>query len=173
MSNVYFTSDWHLGHKGISERFRTCFKSDYHHDNEIVESARDVLTKRDVVYMVGDMAFTVEGMEMIQTLPGRKVLVRGNHDCLREEWYTSTFDAVHGALQYRGAFITHIPIHPTELYRRPNIHGHCHKGGPREMKAGDEWWKYYNVILEFNNYKLVPADKVFDSLKKWEEQYSS
>lgn len=160
MSNVYFTSDWHIGHKGIADKFRTRFDSDWHHDNYIVESARKILTKRDVLYCVGDMSFTVEGMEMIQSLPGRKVLIRGNHDVLREPWYQSTFEAIHGALSYRGFFVTHIPIHPMELYRKNNIHGHCHKGGPRELKVGVEWDSYYNVILEFNDYNIVPFSKI-------------
>ena len=166
MSNVYVTSDWHLGHKGIADRFRTQFNSDAHHDTYIVEGARERLGKNDLLICVGDMSFTVEGMEMIDSLPGRKVLVRGNHDTLREVWYQSVFEAVHGAMAYKGVFITHIPIHPMELYRRANVHGHCHKGGPYELQKGEKYDRYFNAILEFNDYNIVPWKKVEERLNK-------
>lgn len=166
MSNVYVTSDWHLGHKGITSRFRKEFGSDGHHDYVIVENAAKVLTKRDAVFMLGDMSFTVEGLEMIGKLPGRKILVRGNHDTLSMAQYNAVFDEIHGAYRYKGAFLTHIPIHEMELYRGFNIHGHCHRGGPRELQKGDLWKSYYNAILEFNDYQLVPMQKVLQKLSK-------
>jgi len=162
MSHVYVTSDWHLGHNGISSRFRTRFVSDHHHDHHIVETARSYLTKRDTLICIGDMSFTVEGMEMIQSLPGKKILVRGNHDVLAEAWYRDTFEVVHGAMEYKGFFITHIPIHPMELYRRPNIHGHCHGGGPAELQIGENYDRYFNAILEYNDYKPVLFQTIKD-----------
>lgn len=164
MSIVYVTSDWHLGHKGIADRFRTRFDSDRHHDHYIVEGARGVLTKRDTIFMLGDMSFTVEGMEMIGSLPGRKILVRGNHDVLHMDQYNAVFDEIHGAYRYKGCFLTHIPIHPMELYRGGNVHGHCHRGGPRELQKGDEYKQYYNAILEYNGYNIVPWKKVQEKL---------
>ena len=165
MSRVYFTSDWHLGHRGIAANFRSGFLSDNDHDATIFENARKVLTKRDVTFFVGDISFTDEGLEMVNCLEGRKILVRGNHDLQREEMYHKVFDEVHGAYRYKGAFVTHIPIHPSELYRGFNIHGHCHRGGPREFQIGAEWRQYYNVIGEFNDYQLVPAEDIFAVLK--------
>ena len=164
MSIVYATSDWHLGHKGIADRFRTEFSSDAAHDHYIVDQAAKILTKRDTVFYVGDMSFTIEGLGLIEQLPGKKILIRGNHDVLEEEHYREVFDEVHGAYRYKGCFITHIPIHPMELYRGYNVHGHCHRGGPRETQRGEEWEKYYNVIGEYNEYKLVPWKKIEEIL---------
>src|SRR5210317_1940201 len=132
MSRVYVTSDWHIGHKGIASRFRTTFGSDAHHDYTIIENAGRILKKRDTVLMLGDMAFSREGLSMIGKLPGRKILVRGNHDIFQTEDYVEIFDQIHGAYRYKGAFFTHIPIHPTEMFRGFNVHGHSHRGGPRE-----------------------------------------
>ena len=67
------------------------------------------------------------------------------------------FDEVHGALRYKHYWITHIPIHPMELYRGQNIHGHCHRGGPYEAE-GDT--NYFNAILEYNNYMPVNIREV-------------
>ena len=171
MSNVYVTSDWHLGHNGISNKFRTGFDSDHHHDHHIVEMARSYLTKRDTLICVGDMSFTVEGMEMIDSLPGTKILVRGNHDILQEDQYHAVFDAVQGAWSYKGVWITHMPVHPMELYGRPNIHGHCHRGGPYEHQQGEHWDMYYNAILEYNDYKLVNLMTVKEMMAARRELY--
>lgn len=166
MSRVYFTSDWHLGHSGIANNFRTNFESDNVHDATIFENARKVLTKRDVTFFVGDISFTDEGLEMVHALEGRKILVRGNHDTQSMEMYNKVFDEIHGAYRYKGAFVTHIPIHPSELYRGFNIHGHCHRGGPREHMIGDDWKSYFNVIGEYNDYQLVSAEEIFAVLKE-------
>lgn len=171
MSRVYVTSDWHIGHKGIASRFRTQFGSDAHHDYQIVEDAGRILKKRDVILMIGDMAFTREGLAAIKGLPGRKILIRGNHDIFQLEDYVEVFDDIHGAYRYKGAFFTHIPIHPMELYRGFNIHGHCHRGGPAEVQQGEKWWSYYNAILEYNDYQIVPIEHVYDVLRAAEKKY--
>jgi len=90
----------------------------------------DLVRKRDVVYVLGDAAFTQDGLESIGQLAGRKILVRGNHDLLPTESYLSVFAEVYGALAWKGLWLTHIPIHQQELYGRTNVHGHCHRGGP-------------------------------------------
>lgn len=166
MSTVYVTSDWHLGHSGITKRFRTQFGSDRHHDEVILQNAADVLTKRDVVLMLGDMSFTVEGLERIGELPGRKILIRGNHDTAAMAHYNSVFEEVHGAYRYKNCFLTHIPIHPMELYRGYNVHGHCHRGGPYELQKGEDYKSYYNAILEFNDYKMVDMQHVLKTLNR-------
>jgi len=165
MNTVYVTSDWHLGHKGISQKFRDKFTSDDNHDRMIWQNARDMLTARDILICLGDMSFTDEGLDMIHALPGRKILVRGNHDTRSMDMYNKVFEAIHGAYRYKGCFLTHIPIHPMELYRGYNIHGHCHRGGPSNLQIGEEWQAYYNVILEFNDYRPVPMRDVLEVLK--------
>ena len=164
MSHVYVTSDWHLGHKGITNHFRKQFPSDHVHDGYIYDQAHQRLTKRDTLFCLGDMAFTYEGLDMIGCLPGRKILVRGNHDTFPTQDYLKVFDEVHGAYRYKGAFLTHIPIHPMELFRGYNVHGHCHRGGPRELQKDEEWQQYYNAILEFNDYQIIRWDRVMEKL---------
>lgn len=93
----------------------------------------DTITKRDIVYVMGDAAFTQGGLDSIGELAGRKLLVRGNHDLLPTEAYLEVFEEVYGLLAYKGMWLSHAPMHPTELYGRTNVHGHCHRGGPTEI----------------------------------------
>lgn len=132
MSHVYFIGDLHFGHSGI-ERFRTQFPSESVHRQYLMDTWSELITKRDVVYVMGDAAFTQEGLMDIGTLSGRKILIRGNHDLLPTESYLSVFEEVYGMLAWKGLWLTHAPIHPTELYGRSNVHGHCHRGGPVEV----------------------------------------
>ena len=162
MSTVWLTSDWHFGHTGITDRFRKQFASMEHMEDEILYATLGMVTKRDVLICVGDMAFDKRGLDKLKELPCRMILVRGNHDTLKTEDYMEVFDEIHGAYRYKGTFITHIPIHETELYRGENIHGHCHRGGPRELQHGENWRQYYNAIVEYNNYQPV----TFDHIKK-------
>lgn len=164
MSQVYVTSDWHFGHKGIT-RFRTEFESLRHMEKYIMDKARERLAKNDILIMIGDIAFTVESLQYLRRLKCRKILVRGNHDRLNVKEYLPIFEDVQGAMKYDHHWITHIPIHPTELYRGANVHGHCHRGGPYETQSGEEWWRYYNAILEYNNYRVVPWEEVKQTIK--------
>lgn len=154
MSHVYVTSDWHIDHTGITDKFRTQFPNLTYHDDFILANARAMVTKRDILIVVGDVAMSKKGLMRIkeEAFPCRLILVRGNHDGLPTMDYLHVFDEIYGAWKYKKYWLTHIPIHPMELYRGMNIHGHCHRGGPYEIE-GDT--RYFNAILEFNEYKPV------------------
>ena len=134
MSNVYLIGDLHFGHTGI-HRFRTQFPNEAVHRQFIMDTWTETIRKRDVVWVMGDAAFTQEGLDSIYTLAGRKMLVRGNHDTLPTESYLRVFEEVYGMAAWKGLWLTHAPIHPQELYGRTNVHGHCHGGGPTEVHA--------------------------------------
>ena len=80
MSKVFYTADWHIGHPGIASKFRPCFSSDEEHDAIIRRNYLEVVTKRDVVFFLGDICFKQYSLDFIRDLPGDKRLVLGNHD---------------------------------------------------------------------------------------------
>jgi len=135
VSDVKFIGDLHFGHSAI-HKFRTAFPSEHVHRQYVMDTWSDSVNKRDVVWVMGDAAFTKDGLSSIGRLPGRKILVRGNHDLLPTEDYLQVFDEVYGLIAYKGYWLSHAPIHPSELYGRTNIHGHCHRGGPTEVSRG-------------------------------------
>lgn len=172
MSAVYVTSDWHFGHRGII-KYRTQFPSTEYMEDYVLGQTLSIVTKRDTLYCLGDMAFDMRGLEKLHQLPCRKILIRGNHDNhLTTEQFLSVFESVEGAYRYKKYWFTHIPIHPSELYRGKNIHGHCHRGGPAESRKDKEWYKYYNAILEFNDYMPVNVQEVGRILAEREQSIS-
>lgn len=80
MSNVFFTSDLHLGHRKVAEL--RGFGSTTEHDIEIVSAWNRVVRKGDQVWVLGDLAVSSPdyALEILGELPGEKHLIWGNHD---------------------------------------------------------------------------------------------
>jgi calcineurin-like phosphoesterase family protein len=137
VSKVYFTSDLHLGHRNIHKlrsRVETSFQSgefiEFSEEKEHVEALVDlwssVVTKRDTVFVLGDVAFTKAGLDTFSQLPGRKRVILGNHD-IDGKAFAPIVDSVEGLVKYKKQFwLSHSPIHPEELRGKLNIHGHVH-----------------------------------------------
>lgn len=129
MSSVRFIADLHLGHKRICEfsgEHRGGCKTVEEHDDWIIKQWNSVVTKRDTVWVLGDVCFDKTKLPLLKELRGNKHLILGNHDNFALEAYQPYFDKIHGFLKYKGVWLSHAPVHPQELRGRPNIHGHNH-----------------------------------------------
>ena len=158
MSRVFYTADWHLGHRGISDKFRTQFDSDQHHNDTIIANYNATILKRDTVYFLGDICFDKSSLDIIRALPGVKRLILGNHENQYGEFRTSelwnVFDKVYGLHTRKHVWLSHAPIHQDELRGKPNLHGHVHHATLDDPR-------YVNVSLENTNY--YPAN--FEDIK--------
>lgn len=131
MSKVYFISDLHLGHKRILEiagsyRGGTTVEE---HDEWIVEQWNSVVTKRDKVFLLGDVCFDSRSYHRLSNLNGNINLCMGNHDRKWfDQWkYHLNPKEVFGFGTYEHFWLSHCPIHPSEFRGRyGNIHGHLH-----------------------------------------------
>jgi calcineurin-like phosphoesterase family protein len=133
MSRVLFISDLHLGHRNI-HRFvgdkRGGGEDTEAHALWLVDQWNSVVTKRDLVWVLGDVAFDMRFMNYLHMMEGTKNLILGNHDKFDLGVYLKYFNKVHGFLGYKcqkgAAWLSHAPIHPDELRGRYNFHGHTH-----------------------------------------------
>lgn len=123
--STYLTSDLHLGHKNI-HKFRQGFNTEQQHEDYIISEWEALLTKRDVVYVLGDACFTIDAVNLLRNLPGVKYLIRGNHDLCDTTAYLEVFKEVYGLVKYKEFWLSHAPIHPQELRGKTNLHGHVH-----------------------------------------------
>ena len=157
MSRVYYTSDWHIGHKNIAN-YRNEFASIEEHDKTIIDNYNETIRPRDIVYFLGDICFDKASLDVIRALPGRKRLVMGNHENQYGEFRTSelwdVFEKIYGLHTRKKVWMSHAPIHPEELRDKPNVHGHVHKNTIQD-------YRYANVCLENCNY--YPVD--FEGIK--------
>jgi calcineurin-like phosphoesterase family protein len=130
MSNVWFCSDLHLGHKNIGKFRAPLVNSTEENTERIFNDWKSHVTKRDVVYVLGDFCFDrmLWQERILDELKADKIyLVRGNHDDkFSTDELLDFFDDVFGITRYKKFWLTHAPIHPNELRGRVNLHGHVH-----------------------------------------------
>lgn len=126
MSRLWFGSDFHLGHKNI-EKFRSPLVSSMEENNKrIIQDWKNTVTKKDIIFILGDFCFDKELFDSLD-LPGyKKYLIRGNHDRFQTSQYLKFFDEIEGLFKYKNMWLSHAPIHPSELRGKVNIHGHTH-----------------------------------------------
>lgn len=166
MSNVYFISDLHIGHKNIlnfSHQYRDGDTVD-EHDHILIDRIAGVASsKRDILYILGDVCMEVEKMELLTRIPARKILVRGNHDTFQDGVYRKYFEKILGLAVYKRHWLSHAPVHPHELRKRKNIHGHVHNNSVMKSRYTQEFdTDYINVCVENNrgypvNFKDIEA----------------
>ena len=164
MAKVLFTSDLHLGHKNIG-KWRHFARDKHENTAVIAEKWFSSVNKRDTVFVLGDAVFTEEALLEFKHFPGRKILVRGNHDYLSTKDYLTVFEEVHGITRYRtkhgvNAWLTHAPIHPEELRGKINIHGHVHYNPIKDKR-------YINVCCD---YLLQETGDIFMTLSQLREK---
>jgi calcineurin-like phosphoesterase family protein len=130
------------------------------HDAELVRRWNSVVGKKDVVWHLGDFCFGKRNLPIAGELNGLKKLVLGNHDMYSTDDYLKYFHKVYGAVEYKGAILTHIPVHESQFDRYfMNIHGHLHTN-----KLEDP--RYCNVSAEQTNLTPIPYDEI---LNQWAE----
>jgi len=130
----FIISDLHFGHTNLA--YKRGFLSVFDHDETLIENWNSVVPHSDqepsMIYVLGDVSLHNSKLlaHIMPRLNGsRKILISGNHDENVDNQY---YESVYGAIQLKILgdmyVLTHIPIHPQELYKRwrANIHGHLH-----------------------------------------------
>lgn len=174
MSVVRFISDYHFGHKFLADLRN--FQDEFYMNEHIINEHNKIVHKKDITYILGDISMhKPEFYPLLDRLNGRKRIILGNHDLPQHVPELLKYcEYVGGMEKYKGIFLTHCPVHPTELDYRVyyNIHGHIHE---RHIKSDDfelgEGYKldkrYINVCCEVIDYKpktlaeLIPGYEEF------------
>ena len=187
MSRVFIFSDPHFGHDNVakwrgfkdaeeqgrknaqaeSDRklsgAQTKIKELEEQDDLIVERWNKVVSKRDKVFLLGDIAMKKQFIYKLGLMNGSKVVILGNHD--KPQFVPEILkyaDKVAGAIQYRGYALTHIPIAESEIEASRwigNIHGHQHE----YVDMGD---KYFNVCAENIGFTPILFDELINKNKQ-------
>jgi calcineurin-like phosphoesterase family protein len=154
MCKVRFIADLHLGHANMAKMRK--FQDEFYHDEYIVDQWNSVVDKRDLTYILGDV--TMENSKnyyKLNSLNGRKVVILGNHDRPQDVPELLKYvDKVSGMVKYKGIWLTHCPVHESELEYRvnKNIHGHIHEKSVMK-DAYEQDSRYICVSCEHVDYK--------------------
>lgn len=174
MSEVYFISDTHFGHRGIIS-FEQCkpfrpFQTIEEHDEHLVECWNKTVRPKDVVFHLGDFCFGLRNLPIAGRLNGSKRLVMGNHDMYAADEYLKYFDRLFGVVEYKGMVLSHMPVHVNQLKRfYMNVHGHLHTNLVLK-EDGTRDFRYFNASVEHHKLTPIPLDEIYSY---WAENQSS
>jgi len=173
---IWLTTDWHLFHKNIMK-----YESRPQGFEKLITGAlKKNVGEEDTVIHLGDVIFGPQSQiqYILQGLPGKYILTRGNHDRKKNTWYVS-----HGffwsckAYEYKDILFSHRPmdlsLHPSNL--KYNIHGHFHTNDREDIERTQKFYPFYTenhlmLSLEYMDYKPILLEdfmKLKD--KEWNE----
>jgi len=159
--NIWFTSDYHLGHANIISYCKRPFKNINHMNNSIIRRHNERVKPEDTVFMIGDFCFkntaggkTGEGMGnksavWEKALNGRIIFLRGNHD--QNNSTKTKIEAIKIYHHKRNIYMTHKP-EDADLRYKINLTGHVHekwkvqkRGKSTLINVGVDVWGFYPV----------------------------
>lgn len=141
MSNTWFSSDLHLGHARLLEFCRETRSGEtiQEHDELLIEAWNTVVSKGDVVYILGDecLGDREVGYSNISRLNGQKHLIKGNHTQLRKQHHKEVFQSISDLKQIsvtlsngikQEIIMCHFPLLSWNRMDKGSwmLHGHCH-----------------------------------------------
>lgn len=153
MHNTFFIADLHLGHNHILQfQPNRPVSTLEEHTEWLIDMWNSVVTKKDTVWMLGDVAFNTHSLKHLKRMRGNKILVLGNHDKSAKH-QCEYFSSIFGIVKRYGFWLSHCPIHPQELRGFKNIHGHVHT----ETVPDD---RYINVSVDVLNGIPISLDEI-------------
>lgn len=191
--NTWFCSDHHFGHANIIKftdrpggKLIRPFASIEEHDETIIANHNALVSPKDRVYFMGDVAISKKFLHMVGRMNGRKKLIKGNHDIFALKDYTPYFEDIVACRVYpdHDLIVSHIPVHPGQLEHRFkwNAHGHLHinlvtkraidEASAHEVHEGCVEVKYkavpdnryINLCMEHTGFKPVSMDELLSKM---------
>lgn len=169
MTETYFISDTHFGHRNMLN-----FKRDdgkplrpfidvEDMDNTMIENWNSIVKPQDKVYHLGDVVMARSQLKTLAQLNGRKVLIKGNHDICKIQDYLNYFEDVRAYKVYPnyGIICSHIPLHAGVFTSRwkVNVHGHLHANLVRSEQGFIDH-RYVNISVEQIDYAPITFDEL-------------
>ena len=123
--NFYLISDTHFNHAKIA----TYCDRPANFTDVLIRNWRNTIKQEDTIIHLGDVFIgpTIGWDEIYESLPGNKILVRGNHDRNRSLgwWMSHGFGFACDGIS-RNCWLTHEPDTSRASGCDLNIHGHLH-----------------------------------------------
>lgn len=142
-SRIFLIADTHFGHQKIRSP---------EIEKLIIKNWKEVVASQDYIIHLGD--FTFKSFD-INTLPGVKVLVRGNHDKKSIGHYMNSWDFCCDSFEWNRILFTHRPRTINTKYHDYNIFGHCHTLLPKLIFKSK---RHRLFSLEFEDYRPIELD---------------
>lgn len=126
---------------------------------------KQLVAADDLVIHLGDVTFRAKTLkDELAVLPGRKVLIRGNHDSESIGWYMRNgFDFACDSMVFKKVLLTHAPANELSGRALLNVHGHLHANAHR-LKEYVRQPFHKLLAIENTGYAPVSFDKFVGAL---------
>ena len=160
MKTTWLITDTHLNHDNIA----TYCQRPENFTDMIIKRWHAVVKPEDLVIHLGDVAIgdRRKVKAQLDPLPGRKVLVLGNHDRQHgpDWWMEMGFAFACQAMKYRNCWLTHEPSTSLADGCDINIHGHLHNFWEKDPSKKGKPKPFHRLLaIEYTNYFPVNFDK--------------
>jgi calcineurin-like phosphoesterase family protein len=188
MTNIYFTSDLHFGHKHILEHNPNraivggFSQNDIEsHDKWLIDKWNSTVQKKDIIYILGDFSFHSPEVteKLVQKLHGYKFLILGNHDNSSGHlvnyfkqitqikdllFKESNYDFLKENLMIS---MCHYPMVTwnKKHYGCIQLHGHCHGRIDNFNDSNPDLRVDVGLDGNFAKYNFVTLEQVYDYMK--------
>ena len=176
MSNIWFTSDLHFGHKNIIKYEGRPFSSVEEMDEVIIKNFNEVVKDGDLIYNIGDFALgKYNTIENLKTLKDR---LNGYWFCVPGDHEPKEFNKVFSVLQQiqiikhdnLKIILCHYPLvfWPQSHYGTWMLHGHHHADSKKWVEQYTRG-RIYNVCVGAHNYFPYNLDEIKEIMKNKED----
>jgi len=168
MSNKFFTADTHWFHDRMLE-FGRPFSSVHEMNETMIYNWNNVVTKSDIVYHLGDFAFTPkdELERLVKRLNGQIHWIFGNHDQNRKSTMKAEGFVWKGfykevKVDKQNIILFHYPLATWNKMHRGSIqlHGHCH--GKLNQPVG---YLRMDVGVDCNGFAPISAETILSAMQ--------
>lgn len=165
----FYTSDMHFDDDRFDILVRP-FKNLEEQHAIIIKNWNSVVGKEDEVFVVGDASVTDKGLQYMDQLNGKKTLILGNYDDLRDKnILISKFDAIYPKdaliiIAGRTFYLNHYPAKASQDHF--NLVGHVH--GVWRVQSN-----MINVSQEVWNYTPVSEQQILNCLNAIENHFDA
>lgn len=97
--NLFFTSDFHIGHENVIRFDNRPFKNVHEMSEKIIENWNSVVDTDDVVFYLGDLSHRCHPKEVkwfVNQLNGKIYFIMGNHDRYKDIVGLNRFEEIYG-----------------------------------------------------------------------------
>jgi len=165
----YFTGDFHFCDDRLHLYGRELVATNSDEiDNIIIENWNNIIKDNDEIYILGDVAYTEEGLKYISQLNGKKILIKGNYDqqfTQNEllEYFDDVCDNIIIHIDDEEIYLNHYPTNAkTNMF---NLVSHIHgtwKVQRNMINVGVDAWHFQPVSEDMIRFQINGIRKHYD-----------
>lgn len=161
---TFFIADPHFDSQSILLYENRPFATVEAMNETMIKRWNEAVSPEDQVYVIGDFGGDGREKEILDQLNGRKLLVKGNHDFMSNEYYRQAgFAEVYDLpVLYEGFFLlSHEPLYVNTNMPYANLFGHVH-ANPIYRNYSHH---HFCVCVERTDYRPMTLEEILGKVK--------